>query len=160
MSNAATIPAVQGTIIVTAPIETAFRVFTEGFDTWWPRTYHIGQAEMAAAVLERREGGRWYERGVDGTECEWGRVLAWEPPHRLVLSWHINGQWQYDPDPLRASEVEVSFTAKGPRETLVELRHHRLERHTDGQTLRDQVGGDGGWNGLLERFAKAVADQA
>jgi uncharacterized protein YndB with AHSA1/START domain len=160
MSSAPAIPAVQSTVTVAVPVQTAFRVFTEGFDTWWPRTHHIGQVDLAEAVLERREGGRWYERGVDGSECEWGRVLAWEPPHRLVLSWHIGGKWQYDPDPTRASEVEVRFTAKGPRETVVELRHHHLERHEDGQLLHDEVGGEGGWNGLLERFARAAAVQA
>jgi|SRR5215469_7440524 len=160
MSSAPTIPAVQSTVTVAVPIQTAFRVFTEGFDTWWPRTHHIAQVDLAEAVLERREGGRWYERGVDGSECEWGRVLAWEPPNRVVLSWHINGRWQYDADPTRASEVEVRFWAKGPRETVVELRHQHLERHDDGRTLRDEVSGEGGWNGILQQFAKAAEEQA
>jgi uncharacterized protein YndB with AHSA1/START domain len=114
MSSAPTIPAIRGTVTVAAPVERAFQVFTDSFGTWWPAEYHIGQADMAAAILEPRAGGRWYERGVDGGECDWGRVLAWEPPHRLVVTWQINGQWQYDPDPAHASEIEVRFTADGP----------------------------------------------
>jgi uncharacterized protein YndB with AHSA1/START domain len=152
-----TIPAVRRTIKVDAPLERAFRVFTESFNSWWPPEHHIGKADYAEGVLEPREGGRWFERGTDGSECEWGRVLAWEPPHRLVLTWQINGEWQYDPDPARASEVEVRFTADGSGQTLVELEHRLLERLVGGQAVHDGVGGEGGWNGTLERFAKAVA---
>ena len=97
MSETSTIPALNGRTTVGVPIEKAFRVFTNSFNTWWPREFHIGQTEMAEAILEPREGGRWYERGVDGTECDWGRVLAWEPPHRLLVTWQINGEWQFDP---------------------------------------------------------------
>jgi uncharacterized protein YndB with AHSA1/START domain len=157
MSSTPTIPALNATITVGAPIERAFRVFTESFDTWWPRQFHIGQADMAEAVLERREGGRWYERGVDGSECEWGRVLAWEPPHRLVVTWQINGEWQYDPDPARASEIEVRFTAEAPDRTVVALEHRLLERLVGGQQLRDGIGQGGGWRMLLEQFSAAVS---
>jgi len=114
MSPAPTIPAIHGTITVGVPVEQAFRVFTGSLHTWWPPEYHIGQTDMAEAIMEPREGGRWYERGVDGSECDWGRVLTWEPPHRLVVTWQINGEWQYDPDPEHASEVEVRFTADRP----------------------------------------------
>jgi uncharacterized protein YndB with AHSA1/START domain len=86
-------------------------------------------------------------------------VLAWEPPHRLVVTWQINGQWQYDPDPAHASEIEVRFTADGPEQTIVELEHRHLERLVDGQALRDGITGGGGWAGLLELFAKAAANQ-
>jgi uncharacterized protein YndB with AHSA1/START domain len=96
------------------PIEKAFRVFTNSFDTWWPREFDIGQVAMAEAILEPREGGRWYERGIDGSECDWGRVLAWEPPHRVLVTWQINGDWQYDPDPEHASEIEPSGPAWKP----------------------------------------------
>ena len=113
MTSAPTIPPLTGTITVDAPIDQAFRTFTDAFGSWWPAEYHIGQADMATAILEPREGGRWYEQGTDGSECDWGRVLAWEPPHRLVVTWQINGQWQYDPDPAHASEIEVRFTADG-----------------------------------------------
>src|SRR5713226_9297284 len=111
MSDPTTIPAINGATTVRVPIEKAFRVFTSSFNTWWPRECHIGYAEMAEAILEPRDGGRWYERGVDGSECDWGRVLAWEPPHRLLVTWQVNGSWQYDPDPLHASEIEARFTA-------------------------------------------------
>jgi uncharacterized protein YndB with AHSA1/START domain len=154
-----TIPTVRRTITVDAPVERAFRVFTESFNSWWPPEHHIGKAELAEAVLEPREGGRWYERGIDGSECDWGRVLAWEPPHRVVMTWQVNGEWQYDPDPGRASEVEVRFTSEGPGQTMVELEHRLLERLVGGQAVHDGVGGDGGWAGTLERFAKAVASQ-
>jgi uncharacterized protein YndB with AHSA1/START domain len=160
MSNTPTIPALHGTITVAAPIERAFRVFTESLDTWWPRQYHIGQVDMAEAFMEPRVGGRWYERGVDGSECDWGRVLAWEPPHRLVVTWQINGEWQYDPDPEHASEIEVRFKADGPDRTVVELEHRLLERLVGGQALRDGIGQGGGWSSLLERFAQAATGAA
>lgn len=152
-----TIPPLQGKTTVGVPVQRAFRVFTESFNTWWPPQYHIGQAEMAEAVLEPREGGRWYERGVDGSECDWGRVLVWEPPHRLVVTWQINGQWQYDADPAHASEIEVRFSADGPEQTTVELEHRHLDRLVDGQALSEGISGGGGWNAILEAFTKATA---
>jgi uncharacterized protein YndB with AHSA1/START domain len=160
MSTPATTPPLRGTVTVAVPVEQAFRVFTDSFTTWWPAEYHIGQVDMAEAVLEPREGGRWYERGVDGSQCDWGRVLAWEPPHRLVVTWQINGQWRYDPDPDHASEIEVRFTADGPARTMVELEHRLLERLIGGQTIHDTIRGGGGWTAVLEQFAKAVANQA
>ena len=159
MSTAPPIPPLTGTVTVGVPVERAFRVFTDSFHTWWPAQYHIGTAEMAEAIVEPRVGGRWFERGVDGSECDWGRVLAWEPPHRLVVTWQINGQWQYDPDPEHASEIEVRFTADGPGQTTVELEHRLLDRLVGGQALRDGITGGGGWTALLELFAKAVANE-
>lgn len=158
MSNISTIPTLQGAVTVEAPLERAFRVFTESFGTWWPRQYHIGQTEMAEAVLEQRQGGRWYERGVDGSECDWGRVLAWEPPHRVLVTWQINGAWQFDPDPEHASEIEVRFTADGAGRTRVELEHRLIHRLADGQLIHDTIGQGGGWVSILEEFAKAVAN--
>ncbi|HET8641221.1 MAG TPA: SRPBCC family protein [Pseudonocardiaceae bacterium] len=149
----ATIPTVRRTITVAAPAERAFRTFTESFSTWWPAGYHIGETDYAEAVIEPHEGGRWFERGVDGSECDWGRVLVWDPPGRLVLSWQINGRWQPDPDPARASEIEVLFTAEGDGRTRVDLEHRRLERLVEGQGMHDSVSGEGGWGMLLERFA-------
>jgi uncharacterized protein YndB with AHSA1/START domain len=108
---------------VQAPIDRAFKVFTEGFDTWWPRAHHIGSVDMVEAVLEPRLDGRWYERGVDGSECEWGRVLEWDPPRSVVVSWHLNGDFKYDPDPDKASRVQVRFTAVDDNTTRVELEH-------------------------------------
>jgi uncharacterized protein YndB with AHSA1/START domain len=160
MSSTPTIPPLTGTITVDAPIDQAFRVFTDAFGSWWPAEYHIGQADMATAILEPHQGGRWYEQGTDGSECDWGRVLAWEPPHRLVVTWQINGQWQYDPDPEHASEIEVRFTADRRDRTIVQLEHRLLDRLVDGQQLREGITGGGGWTGLLELFAKAATNQA
>ncbi|MCI0687435.1 MAG: SRPBCC family protein [Sporichthyaceae bacterium] len=159
MTPAATIPAFTGTVTVGVPVERAFRVFTESFTTWWPPQYHIGKADMAEAIIEPRASGRWYERGVDGSECEWGRVLAWEPPHRLVVTWQINGQFQYDPDPEHASEIEVRFTADGPGKTTVELEHRNLDRLVGGQAVRDAISGGGGWTSILDAYVKATANQ-
>ncbi|MEA2444864.1 MAG: hypothetical protein QOJ12_2156, partial [Thermoleophilales bacterium] len=121
--------AVRSEIVVDAPIERAFNVFTEGYQTWNPPEHHIGEAEIDTSVMEPREGGRWYEIGVDGSECDWGRVVVWEPPTRVVLAWQISTQWKYDPDPSRASEVDVRFTALGDDQTRVEVEHRHLERH-------------------------------
>jgi uncharacterized protein YndB with AHSA1/START domain len=156
-NRAPAIPDINGTVTVGVPVDHAFRVFTESFDSWWPAQYHIGSADLAEAIIEPREGGRWYERGVDGSECDWGRVLAWEPPNRLVVTWQINGSWEYDPDPGHASEIEVRFAADGPGQTRVDLEHRHLDRLVDGQALRDGIVGGGGWTAVLEVFAKTAA---
>lgn len=156
MIDASAVPSLHGTVTVGVPAERAFRVFTESFGTWWPPQFHIGQADMANAILEPRVGGRWYERGVDGSECDWGRVLVWDAPRRLVVTWQINGQWQYDPDPEHASEIEVRFVADGPGRTRVELEHRLIGRLIGGQALHDGIVGGGGWTKNLEQFAKAA----
>ena len=144
-------------ITVDAPIERAFTVFTEGFDTWWPRGHHIGTAEMAEALIEPRVGGRWHERGVDGSECEWGRVLAWDPPHHVALSWHLDGAFRYDPDPAKASRVDVRFVVERDGVTRVELEHSGLDRHGASWTdLRDGISSSGGWPDVISRFADAA----
>lgn len=159
MTTPASIPNLNGKATVAMPIEKAFAFFTESFGAWWPADYHIGEADMADAILEPREGGRWYERGTDGSECDWGRVLAWEPPSRLLVTWQINGHWQFDPDPEHASEIEVRFSADGPDQTTVELEHRHLDRLVAGQAMYDGIGQGGGWNSALESFAK-VAEAA
>ena len=151
-----TVPDISGKITVSVPVEQAFRVFTSSFDSWWPREYHFGQAEMAEAILEPGEGGRWYERGTDGTERDWGRVLVWEPPQRLMVTWQTNGLYQYDPDPAHASEIEVRFTADGPGQTVVELEHRYLDRLASGDAIRGMIQSGGGWIAILELFAKAA----
>ncbi len=152
-----TIDPVRRTVIVNAPTEKAFKVYTEGFTTWWPPTHHVGKADLAEAILESREGGRWYERGVDGSECDWGRVLAFEPPGRLLLSWQIDGAWQSDPDLAHGSEVEVTFTDLGDGRTLVDLEHRSLERHGEtAEAVQQGISGAGGWTMILERFAKTT----
>ena len=158
MTTTPTVPGLHGTATVNLPVSHAFEFFTGFMNRWWPNEYHIGQADMVDTVLEPRVGGRWYERGADGSECDWGRVLVWEPPHRLVLTWQINGHWQFDGDPLRASEVEVRFTADGPDQTTVNLEHRHLDRLVNGQTMHDQiVEAGGGWSTLLDLFATTAA---
>lgn len=148
---------VNRTVVVRANREHAFTVFTERFFSWWPKAHHIGEADLADAIIEPREGGRWYERGVDGSECDWGTVLAWEPPERLVLSWHLQGDFSYHPDPAKASEIEVRFIAEAPDRTRVELDHRHIERHDDPERVFNGVGSPGGWLGILAALADTVA---
>ncbi|MEO8181339.1 MAG: SRPBCC family protein [Deltaproteobacteria bacterium] len=148
---------VRKIVTVNAPIEHVFEVFTQRFDSWWPRTHKTGKSDLKTAVLEGREGGRWYERGSDGTECEWGVVLAFAPPARLALSWHLNGSFQYDPDPQKASRVDVSFHAETEHRTRVELVHSGFERHgAEAEKVRQIVASDGGWPLLLDGFLAAA----
>jgi uncharacterized protein YndB with AHSA1/START domain len=146
---------VTKSVIVNAPIEHVFEVFTRRFDAWWPRSHKIGKSELQTAVLEPREGGRWYERDVDGSECEWGRVLSYAPPSRIALSWHLTAGFTYDPDPARASRVDVSFHAETASRTRVELVHSQLDRHGEGwEKLREMVDAPMGWPAILEGFQK------
>ena len=123
------------------------------------RTYvRIGSIKNAKMVFEPRKGGRIYDVGTDGSECHWSRVLAYEPPTRIVFSWDINLQWQIEADPERTSEIEVRFTPDGDGRTRVELEHRNLDRHGDGwEKMRDAVGSPGGWGQGLARFAEAAA---
>lgn len=148
------VTAVRKELVVEAPQERAFRVFTEGINRWWPRAHHIGKAELKEAVLEPRAGGRWYERGVDGSECLWGKVLVYEPPRRLVLAWQINAQWQYDET--FSTEVEVRFTSEGPKRTRVELEHRDLERFGEQQE-QSRKAFESGWGDILAEFQKVAA---
>jgi uncharacterized protein YndB with AHSA1/START domain len=149
--------AVHRSIVVDAPPERAFAVFTEGMTSWWPmRSHSIAPGPMAAAVIEPRAGGRWFERSEDGSECDWGRVLAWEPPDRVVLAWQISPDWKYDAG--LHTEVEVRFTAEDERRTRVELEHRGLEAYAErAEQMRTIFGSDDGWAGLLRRFAEAAA---
>ncbi len=147
--------AVQESIVVDAPIERAFEVFTAGMSEWWPPEHHVIEAELAEMVFEPRAGGDIYDVGVDGSRCRWARVLAYEPPARVVFSWDIDLRWQIETDPARTSEVEVRFTAQGPDSTLVELEHRNIDRHGEGwERMRDAVGSSGGWRVGLERLAQ------
>ena len=151
--------AIRRSVTVPTSQEHAFEVFTAQLGSWWPKEYHVGTSHMADFVIEPQAGGRWYELGVDGVQCDTGRVLAFEPPRRLVLAWHLNGQWQFDPDPAHASEVEVRFIAEGPSQTRLELEHRALERHgADADAVRGGVENQGGWGYVLDLFSKrAVA---
>jgi uncharacterized protein YndB with AHSA1/START domain len=143
-------------VSVKAPQDVAWRMFTERMGTWWPlATHKIGKAKAVDAVIEPRVGGRWYERGDDGSTCDWGRVLSWEPQSRLVLSTEISADWQYDPK--LKTEVEVRFISDGKDGTRVELEHRHLDRYG---ARRDEMRGifdsEGGWSGLLASFARAA----
>lgn len=157
------IPMTDDAVVVTVRVEAtrqrAFDVFTSGFGTWWPMaTHHIGEKDAVDAIIEPRVGGRWFERAADGTECDWGSVLQWEPPARLVLAWHLDPDFRYDADPALATEVEVRFVAEGESATRVELEHRGFSVHGDrGDGMRTAVSSDGGWKGLLRTFAETAA---
>ena len=149
---------VRASVMVDAPIERAFSVFTEEMGTWWPSTHHILQGELAEMVFEPRVGGSIFDRATDGTECRWARVLAYDPPKRLVFSWDITNQFQIEVDHAKASEVEVTFTAETPNRTRVVLEHSKLDAHGEGwERHRDMVGAQDGWQIGLDAFAKAAA---
>jgi uncharacterized protein YndB with AHSA1/START domain len=155
MSTQASDTATRHSIVVEAPIERAFSVFTDGFGTFKPREHNLLQVEIAETVFETHVGGNVYDRGVDGSECRWARVLAYEPPDRVVFSWDISPQWQLETDLDKTSEVEVRFIAEASDRTRVELEHRNLDRHGPGwEAERDGVAGDGGWPLYLERFAE------
>jgi uncharacterized protein YndB with AHSA1/START domain len=146
--------AVKHTLSVDAPLERAFAVFTEGFGRWWPATHHIGKSELVDAVIEPRSGGRWYERNADGSECDWGHVIAWEPPQRVLLAWQLDADWRYDPELI--TEVEVRFEADGER-TRVTFEHRHLERMGErAEEVRRAVDSPDGWHGILARYAEAA----
>jgi uncharacterized protein YndB with AHSA1/START domain len=148
---------VRKSITVKASVERAFRVFTEEYDTWWPRSHHIGKSPMKKAIIEGHVGGRCYTEQVDGTECDWGTVLVWEPPQRFVMAWQITHQWGYEPDLSKASEVEIRFIPVAEGSTRVELEHRNLERHGEGaESMRTSVDSPGGWSDLLKMFAMVV----
>jgi uncharacterized protein YndB with AHSA1/START domain len=158
MTTQASGTATRHSIVVEAPIERAFSVFTDGFGTFKPREHNMLQVEIAETVFETHVGGNIYDRGVDGSECRWARVLAYEPPDRVVFSWDISPQWQIETDPDKTSEVEVRFIAEAPDRTRVELEHRNLDRHGPGwEAERDGVAGDGGWPLYLGRFAEQVS---
>jgi uncharacterized protein YndB with AHSA1/START domain len=145
---------VRHQIVVQAPIERAFQVFTEDFGSFKPREHNLLDADIAETVFEPRAGGHLYDRGVDGSECRWARVLAYEPPERVVFSWDISPQWQIETDLDKTSEVEVRFVSETPERTRVELEHRNLDRHGDAwQGVREGVGGEGGWPLYLRRYA-------
>jgi uncharacterized protein YndB with AHSA1/START domain len=158
MTNQVLDTSVRTSVVVDAPIERAFSVFTEDMASWWPPDHHVLKAELAEMVFEPRVGGYVYDRGVDGSECRWARVLAYEPPSRVVFSWDISLQWQVETDPERTSEVEVRFLAESPERTRVDLEHRHLERHGEGwERMRDAVGSEGGWLRGLESLTRRLA---
>jgi uncharacterized protein YndB with AHSA1/START domain len=158
MTEQATGMAVRTSVTVEVPQRHAFRVFTEDFESWWPRDHHTGEVPPEAEVIELREGGRMYERAPDGTESDWAKVLAYEPPERFVIGWLLDAEFEYDPELM--TEVEILFIAEGPGTTRVELEHRGLEIFGEkARKVRDAIGAPDGWSGILERFAK-VAEAA
>jgi len=158
-SHMADVP-VRKSVTVKAPVARAFEVFTAGFDTWWPRTHHIGKSPLQTSVVETRLGGRCYGKCVDGTECDWGQVLTWDPPNRLVIAWQITHEWGYEPDLAKSSEVEVRFTPEGDGSTRVDLEHRHFDRHgAGGATMKISVDSPNGWGGLLQLYAAAAGQE-
>ena len=161
MSTQAADTSVRHAIVVEAPIERAFKVFTEDFGKFKPAEHNLLRVPIAETVFEPRVGGHIYDRGEDGSECRWARVLAYDPPNRVVLSWDISPRWQVETDPDKASEWEVRFTAETPNRTRVEIEHRHLERHGDGwESVRDGVAGDQGWPLYLRRYADLAGGAA
>lgn len=149
---------VRKSIVVRASLADAFLVFTEEVDAWWPRTHHIGKSPMQRVRIEGRVDGRCYTEQVDGSECDWGSILVWDPPHRLVMSWQVTPAWSYEPDPARSSEVEVRFTRLAGGAVRVDLEHRFLARHGPGsETMRGSVAGPNGWSGMLQLYAARLA---
>ena len=146
---------VKKTLHVAVPVEKAFQVFTERMGAWWPATHHVGTTPFKDIIVEPRAGGRWYEINVEGAECVWGSVLAYEPPRRVVLGWHLTPSYTFEPDPSKVSEVSLEFVKEGPESTRVEFEHRHLDRHGEGwEKMRASVGSDGGWNSVLGEFVK------
>jgi uncharacterized protein YndB with AHSA1/START domain len=160
MSTQATDTSVRHSIVIDVPIERAFTTFTDGFGSFKPREHNMLGVDIAETVFETHVGGNIYDRGVDGSECRWARVLAFEPPDRVVFSWDISPQWQIETDLDKTSEVEVRFIAEASDRTRVELEHRNLDRHGPGwESERDGVDGAGGWPLYLDRFAQQVQNQ-
>jgi hypothetical protein len=141
---------------VDAVVERAFEVFTH-MTGWWPPEHRIVPAELREVVIEPAVGGACYQVGVDGSRCDWGRVMVWDPPWRLQIAWHLNSRFEFDPDADRASEVEVTFTALADGRTRVDLEHRRFDRHgPDGDGLRSAVDAPDGWGYVVGRYQRAV----
>jgi uncharacterized protein YndB with AHSA1/START domain len=158
MTTPAEATSIRHEVVVNAPIDRAFSVFTEGFGKFKPPEHNLLGVDIAETVFETHEGGHVYDRGVDGSECRWARVLAYEPPDRVVISWDISPRWQIETDPERTSEVDVRFIAEAADRTRVELEHRNLDRHGDGwEAVREGVDSEGGWPTYLRRFADVVA---
>jgi uncharacterized protein YndB with AHSA1/START domain len=145
-------------VTVEASQETAFRTFTQDMGSWWPKEHHILEGTLDKMVFEPRQGGDVYDLATDGTRCRWARVLAYDPPMRVVFSWDISLAWQIETDHAKASEIEVRFVRVGPHTTTVELEHRNLDRHGEGwESMRDTFGSADGWGGTLRQFAERVA---
>jgi uncharacterized protein YndB with AHSA1/START domain len=159
MSTDTATSTVRSTITVDAPIDRAFHVFTADIGSWWPAEHHLLQGELAEMVFEPRVGGHVYDRATDGSVCQWARVLAYDPPSRVVFSWDINMQWQIETDASKTSEVEVRFVAESAERTRVELEHRHIDRHGESwEQMRAAVASPDGWDLGMRRFAARIAE--
>ena len=157
MTNAAE-TAVRRSITVPVSARDAFTAFTERLGDFKPPEHNLLAVPIAETVLEPHVGGWIIDRGTDGSECRWARIVAYEPPHRLVFTWNIGPTWQIETDPDRVSEVEVRFEAEAPLQTRVLLEHRNLDRHGPGwESVREGIGNERGWPLYLDRFAALVA---
>ena len=148
-------PKVEHHVVVNAPIERAFAVFTAQFGDFKPREHNLLPVPIAETVFEPRVGGHIYDRGVDGSVCRWARILVYEPPRRVIFTWDIGPTWQLETDQSKTSEVEVRFTAQSNERTRVDLEHRHLDRHGPGwESVADGVGGDAGWPLYLDRYGR------
>ena len=146
---------VRKSILVNASPEMAFDVFSVGMGRWWPKSHKLGEAELDTQIIEPKEGGRWFQRNLDGSTCEIGRVAAWDPPSRVLLIWQLNAQWEFDRS--LETEVEVTFTPEASG-TRVELEHRNLERLGDtAEGFREAIDSSGGWGALLALYAEEAA---
>jgi Activator of Hsp90 ATPase homolog 1-like protein len=156
MNRTISVAPVRKTVRVAAAAAHAFEAFASGIGRWWPASHSIGASPIKDVVIEPRAGGRWYERGQDGSECDWGVVLAWEPPGRLLLGWHLDAEFRRNP--ATATEVELRFIAESPTVTRVELEHRGLERLGEAASvLRGKIDSPNGWTEILERYRDAAA---
>ena len=159
MTTPAAPASVRHEVVVDAPIERAFSVFTKGFGSFKPPEHNILGVDIAETVFELHEGGAVYDKGVDGSECRWARILAYEPPNRVVFSWDISPEWQIETEPDNTSEVEVRFVSEAPDRTRVELEHRNIDRHGPGwQAVRDGIANDAGWSLYLTRYAALLTE--
>jgi uncharacterized protein YndB with AHSA1/START domain len=149
---------VRKSVVVNANVARAFDLFANNITSWWPPSHTILKAPLKTIVIEPFVNGRWYDVGQDGSECDNGKVLAWEPPHRLVLAWQLNPDWQYDPELI--TEVEVKFIPEGERKTRVELEHRHIERMGEkAEAARNAVDSPNGWSAILELFRQAAEEE-
>jgi uncharacterized protein YndB with AHSA1/START domain len=157
--NQSGVEPIRKSIVVNTGVERAFALFIDQFDAIKPREHNLLSVPIAETVFEPRAGGHVYDVGIDGSRCEWSRVLAYEPPSRVVISWDIGPTWQLEADPAKTSEVEVRFIAESDDRTRVELEHRHLDRHGEGwQAVADGVDGDAGWPLYLSRYGDLAAE--
>ena len=152
---------VRKTVVVAAPVERAFAVFTDRFGDFKPPEHNLLRSPIVETVFEPRVGGHIVDRAADGSECRWARILVYEAPHRVVFSWDIDPQWQLESDPARASEVEVQFIAESEHSTRVELQHRHLDRHGPSWgAVAAGISGDGGWPLYLGRYVALFSEHS